>query len=157
MHHRKRERHDRTGHPMYYTVEVREGLTLHFRTPLPIRSARILQLLSTHGIERAADVDPTAMSDDDYQRTMTLWAICGAAIGLSWAHPTEDLDSVPGGDLMRYGDEVLAELYEDHGMEVDDFAVLFPAVMKRITMSLISPREVKERADFSAPSEAKPS
>lgn len=155
MRERKTPKRFKTENPGYYKIELGDDRILYFRVPLPLHGSRILKALDTHDLKSFKDIDDKDISDADMDKASTLWAICGAAMGYSWAHPDLELEVRPGGDLLTYGEEVLTELYEDHDLELDDFHEVFPEVVKRITLSVVSKR-AKRRADFSGPSEDTP-
>lgn len=135
--------------PLYWKVDVPSQGAVTFRTPFPLTTAKILKEMETLGLssfrEEVGTIDLEKMD-----QAIELWLLSGAAVGIAWHDETRDLESdrAKYKDIKEYGEAVLEELHEA-GWEMTDFRVLFPAVFKALTLSMLSVSEVRARSDFS--------
>jgi len=141
--------------PLYWEIEIPGKGTFTFRTPFPLHSARILQEMLDKGLmdyQKDGKAKEINLEGVKFDEAIDLWRLNGAAVGYCWMDRDHDLEANPKrfDSIYDFGEAVLEELYEV-GWEMADFRVLFPQVMKRVTASFLGVKEVKDRADFSAP------
>ena len=135
---------------LYFSVDVDGHGTCWFRVPFPLHVARLLKELSDGDLESFAPGNAGKMDLARMDEAIPLWMLCGAAVGLAWHGLSHELESdlkKHSKDYSAYGDAVLEEMH-DAGYTMADFNALFPAVLRRLTLSL-APKEVADRADFS--------
>lgn len=135
---------------LYFSVELEKHGTLWFRVPFPLHVARLLQELEAGDLASFAPDKGGKMDLSRMDEAIPLWMLCGAAVGLAWHGLSHELVAdlkKHGKDYSEYGESVLEEMH-DAGYTMADFNALFPAVLRRLTLSL-APKEVADRADFS--------
>jgi len=126
--------------PRYFKLDI-NGEEWDFRLPFPIHSAKVMQLF------------PKTSKDEnvDFDGVIDIWKVCGALVGVCWANKDYDLES----DLetfernyLRFGEAVLEELY-DYDWDMSDFNKVLPLLVKKVSLSWLSDKEINDRANFS--------
>lgn len=137
----------------YFEIDLDTFGVHNFRAPFPIYTARLMNLMVRAGLHEAITED----SDPDviYDRTISVWNIAGAAIGMCWFHKNKDLETPRLGknqDLLSYGEAVLDEMY-DEGYDMDILQTLYTELFRVLGDSVVGKdkeKKVEERVDFSS-------